>query len=243
MTLFEQLNNSYGIPQNLDFILRVLLAAVCGAVIGLERTRRYKEAGIRTHLIVCCGAALAMIVSKYGFADLFSNGQFILGARGADPSRIASQVVNGIGFLGAGVIFKQGASVKGLTTAAGLWITAAIGLSIGAGMFVEAIITTIIVFVLQTIFHKYTFGGDSLSDYYLRFTAKDSEEFRQSLNNVMAGFESMISDKRVSKVNDSNVEFEITIRSDSSKAFKEMQDFLDGNKDIISVRATTVQQK
>lgn len=103
-----------------EFFLRIVLASVCGILIGFERSKRLKEAGVRTHCMVACGAALMMIVSKYGFADLVQEaGVYLYGTKGADASRIASQVVSGVGFLGAGVIFRTGVSIKGLTTAAG----------------------------------------------------------------------------------------------------------------------------
>ena len=101
-----------------EFFLRIVLASVCGILIGFERSKRLKEAGVRTHCMVACGAALMMIVSKYGFADLVQEaGVYLYGTKGADASRIASQVVSGVGFLGAGVIFRTGVSIKGLTTA------------------------------------------------------------------------------------------------------------------------------
>lgn len=113
-----------------DFIFRLFVAGILGAIIGLDREYRAKEAGFRTHFLVACGSALFMIVSKYGFED-------ILGDKGIglDPSRIAAQVVSGIGFLGAGTIIIQKQFVRGLTTAAGVWATAAIGLAVGGGMY------------------------------------------------------------------------------------------------------------
>ena len=133
--LSAYLNSQFSLLQNLDFFIRILVAGLCGFVLGVERSRRFKEAGVRTHMIVCCGAALVMIVSKYGFADLTSaTGEAFNGTRGADPARLAAQVVSGVGFLGAGMIFKNGGSVTGLTTAAGIWAAAGIGLAIGSGM-------------------------------------------------------------------------------------------------------------
>ena len=101
---------------NLEFLIRLLLSAALGALVGLERSKRRKEAGIRTHCIIACTSALFMIVSKYAFLDCVT----LDGLRGADPARIAAQVVSGISFLGAGVIFKNGNSIRGLTTAAGM---------------------------------------------------------------------------------------------------------------------------
>lgn len=113
-----------------DLILRLITAACFGALIGLDREYRAKEAGLRTHFLVCLGSALVMIVSQHGFGDLLGQEGI-----GLDPSRIAAQVVSGIGFLGAGTIIIHKQFVRGLTTAAGLWATAAIGLVIGAGMY------------------------------------------------------------------------------------------------------------
>ena len=119
MRMLELMNQHVPISLYLDFFLRILAASVCGALIGMERGRRLKEAGIRTHMLVCGSAALIIIVSKYGFADLTNpDGSDFFGLRGSDPARIAAQVVSGISFLCAGVIFKQGNMVKGLTTAA-----------------------------------------------------------------------------------------------------------------------------
>ena len=113
-----------------DFFFRLLVAGALGAAIGVDREYRAKEAGFRTHFLVALGSALFMLVSKYGFEDLLGKEGI-----GLDPSRIASQVVTGIGFLGAGTIIIQKLFVRGLTTAAGVWVTAAIGLAVGAGQY------------------------------------------------------------------------------------------------------------
>src|SRR5437868_10713706 len=118
---------------------RVALAAVLGAVLGLERELRDREAGLRTHLLVSVGSALFTIVSAYGFREFLTSGQSVVRA---DPTRIAAQIVTGIGFLGAGAIIRQGLAIRGLTTAATLWVVAAIGLAAGAGYYSAAVITT-----------------------------------------------------------------------------------------------------
>ena len=97
------------------YVLRMIIAGCCGVVIGLERKNRSKEAGVRTHAVVACASALMMLISKYGFSDTVAN---IAGMRGADGARIAAQVVSGIGFLGAGMIFVHKNTITGLTTAA-----------------------------------------------------------------------------------------------------------------------------
>lgn len=125
-------------------LLRLSLAALLGGVIGIEREMREHEAGLRTHLIVAVGSCLFTLVSAYGFRDFLVEGDLTVRA---DPTRIAAQIVTGIGFLGAGTILRQGMSVRGLTTAATLWAVAAIGLTAGAGYYSAALVTTAIVLV------------------------------------------------------------------------------------------------
>ena len=137
----------------LIWIARLFIAAICGLAIGVERTARSKEAGMRTHAIVCFAAALMMMVSKYAFTDM-TGALDETGVRGADSARIAAQVVSGIGFLGAGIIFYKRDLLHGLTTAAGVWATAGIGLAIGAGMVIIGVVATILLIAMQLILHK-----------------------------------------------------------------------------------------
>ena len=127
-----------------EIIIRLALASLFGALIGLERERKHWAAGLRTHMMVCVGACLIMMVSAFGFSDILGTPNVTL-----DPSRIAAQVVSGIGFIGAGTILllKQG-TIKGLTTASGLWTVAAIGLATGGGMYFAAIATTVIAIII-----------------------------------------------------------------------------------------------
>lgn len=143
-----------------EFILCVFIAAILGAIIGFEREYRAKEAGVRTHFLVAMGSALFMILSQYGFGDMLDTPSISL-----DPSRIASQVVTGIGFIGAGTIIFQKHMIKGLTTAAGLWVTSAIGLACGAGMYLLATTATLLVLIcLETIyFILHRFGSRNIS--------------------------------------------------------------------------------
>jgi len=125
-----------------EVLLRVVLAGVLGGAVGAEREIREREAGLRTHLLVAVGAALFTLVSAYAWSDFhFSQKSGVT----YDPTRIAAQIVTGIGFLGAGAIIRQGLSVRGLTTAASLWVVAAIGIAAGAGYYSAAVITTIVV--------------------------------------------------------------------------------------------------
>ena len=127
-----------------EFILRIFVAALLGGAIGLEREYRAKEAGLRTHFLVALGSAVFMIVSAYGFDGVMNTPE-----PRWDVSRVAAQVVSGIGFIGAGTIIfhKSENVVRGLTTAAGLWVTAAIGLACGGGMYVLSIASTVLVLV------------------------------------------------------------------------------------------------
>ena len=149
-------------------IMRLVAAAFCGVLIGLERELRAKEAGVRTHFLVCFGSALFMVVSVYGFLSMtdpslvsvteainIANGQDF---RRFDQARIAAQIVSGIGFIGAGTIMVNRGSITGLTTAAGLWVAAGIGMAIGCGLYVIGLVATVFVLIglemLRLFFHK-----------------------------------------------------------------------------------------
>lgn len=138
------------IAEQLPYLFRILLACLCGGIIGIERQLRTKVAGTRTHIMIALAAALMMLISKYGFAD-------VLGAEGVswDVSRVAAGIITGLGILGGGLVFigKQG-YVSGITTAAGVWVTVGIGMAMGAGMYGIGIVTTILVVSIQTLFHK-----------------------------------------------------------------------------------------
>jgi putative Mg2+ transporter-C (MgtC) family protein len=149
-----------------EIAIRLAVAAILGSIIGSERQKHEWAAGLRTHMLVCVGSALIMLVSMFGFRDVVNHPGIIL-----DPSRVAAQVVSGIGFLGAGtILFLRGEIVRGLTTAAGLWTVAAIGLAVGGGLYFAAGTTTVIVFVilaalkpLETrFFNKGKFNGVSM---------------------------------------------------------------------------------
>lgn len=131
------------IIQQLEWMVRILFAGLCGGIIGYERESRKKTAGLRTHVIVAVSAALLIVLSKYGFQDVV--GPFVR----VDPSRIASGTVAAIGFLGSGVIFSRNKNVSGVTTSAGIWATLGVGMAVGAGMYVIGICTTVIVVLVE----------------------------------------------------------------------------------------------
>lgn len=156
-----------------DFALRLFVAGAMGILIGLEREYRAKEAGYRTHFLVALGSALMMIVSQYGFMDVLKTDLIRV-----DPSRIAAQVVSGIGFIGAGTIILQKQIVRGLTTAAGIWATSGIGLAVGAGMYAIGIAATLLVLLgLETL--SYFFKSIGLRNMMIDFSTDDKEAIKR----------------------------------------------------------------
>ena len=156
----------------IEFTLRLLLALVLGGIIGLEREYRSKEAGFRTHFLVCLGSALFCLVSQYGFGEMTK-----------DVSRVAAQVVSGIGFLGAGTIIFQKNVVRGLTTAAGLWVTAAIGLACGTGLYaVAAIATALVLLGLEVI--NAVLPQMGTTTLVLKFTANSKQSVKRVVEQI-----------------------------------------------------------
>ena len=156
-----------------DFMLRLLIAGAMGVCIGVEREYRAKEAGYRTHFLVALGSALLMIVSQYGFSDVLAADLVRLA-----PSRIAAQVVSGIGFIGAGTIILQKQIVRGLTTAAGIWATSGIGLAIGAGMYGVGIAATVLVLLgLEAL--SFFFKSMGLRNMIIEFTLTDKDDLKR----------------------------------------------------------------
>ncbi len=180
---------------NLEFFIRLLLSAALGALVGLERSKRQKEAGVRTHCIIACTSALFMILSKYAFMDLVD----ISGIRGADPARIAAQVVSGISFLGAGVIFKNGNSIRGLTTAAGMWGTAAVGMAIGAGMYWVGLIEAAILVTIQIILHRFPVGADALTTQEILVEMADTQEMRDKFDELLARHRGQVTESSLTR--------------------------------------------
>lgn len=164
--------------QNFEFLIKMVLATVMGAIIGFERKSRNKEAGIRTHSIVALASALMMIISKYGFFDVDKY----------DAARIASQVVSGIGFLGTGLIFIKNNSVNGLTTAAGIWATAGIGLAMGAGLYAVAICGTLLIVIVQILMYKDAFLNKDHLTITFEVSLEDSFNTIREIRNCLERF-------------------------------------------------------
>lgn len=158
---------------NVDFMLRLLVAGILGAIIGLDREYRAKEAGYRTHFLVSLGSALIMIVSQYGFQEIIKENSVTL-----DPSRVAAQVVSGIGFIGAETIILQKQIVRGLTTAAGIWATAGIGLAVGAGMYAIGIATTVLTLIGLELL-SYIFKSVGMKSSMIAFSTNNKDTLKQ----------------------------------------------------------------
>lgn len=174
-------------PHNWDMILRLLLATVLGGAVGIERGSGDRPAGFRTHILVCTGSALIMLVSMYGFDDSYVSG--ISNANNRDSARIAAQVVSGIGFLGAGTIMHEGVTVRGLTTAASLWMVSAIGLAAGAGMYVISIISTAIMLITLVSFRsleKRFAGNNRNTRRFIRIVAQNQSGIITSITSYLS---------------------------------------------------------
>lgn len=214
-------------------IIRLILACICGGIIGFERTRRLKEAGIRTHCIIASASALIMLVSQYGFSNLHTENGFFAGTDGADPSRIAAQIVCGISFIGAGVIFRNGNSVKGLTTAAGIWATAGVGMAIGCGMYIPGIVLTLIVLFIQFIFHRYSLGNDAYSETEVKIVTSGDGDFKKRFIDDNGKNIQILSIK--TERNDNGVEYIIAFRPKNVYTAEDIEQLLSQYLEIKSI--------
>ena len=210
-----------------EFILRLLLAGIMGAVIGLDREYRAKEAGYRTHFLVSLGSALIMIVSQHGFGEILDTPNVNL-----DPSRIASQVVTGIGFIGAGTIILHKQIVRGLTTAAGIWAPSGIGLAIGAGMYTLGISATILTLIGLEVL-SFLFKSVGMKSSAVEF----STESKETLNQLVKKFNSkdfmivsfQMDERRVSEAISYHVTMVIKSKKNNNEGtlLAQLQDFED----------------
>lgn len=234
-TLAGYMLGQFSLTQYLEFLIRILVSCACGACIGYERTKRLKEAGIRTHIIVCCAAALTMIISKYGFVDMAVEGVFYPGTHSTDPARLAAQIISGVSFLGAGIIFRNGSSVRGLTTAAGIWATAAIGLAIGAGMYVIGLIGTLIIAVIQIIMHRFTIGADSMMVGTISCRVQEPEAFRKALDEYVTRNKMQIIATKVKFNEDSSQTYQFTLRMHVDTTVNDLLAFLESIENVRAI--------
>ncbi len=215
------------IEEELMLTLRMIIAAACGAGIGFERSKRQKEAGIRTHIMVSMGAALIVIVSKFGYLD-------IVGKDGVsvDVSRMAANVVTGISFLGAGMIFLKGGVVKGLTTAAGIWATAGVGCAIGSGLYCVGISASVMIIIIQLILHICLKTPENMETVDISMKIKEEKGAFDKIKKLFAKNKSSILHFKIVYSDDHTQRLEFTIRKPQSQSIDDMFDEI---KNICSI--------
>ena len=172
--------NTIDINTLVELMVRLLIAGVFGGIIGFDREYREKEAGLRTHFLVALGSALFMIISQYGFSDVTNDGRF-------DGSRVAAQIVTGIGFIGAGSIIFHKHMVRGLTTAAGLWTASGIGMAVGGGMYILGAAATILTLIgLEALRFALKKSGIEYRSAKIAFTVRDQAELKETIRKLNA---------------------------------------------------------
>ena len=184
-----------------ELMIRVGLACILGWLIGNERKNRNKSAGTRTHAIVALGSALAMVVSKYGFMDMPDH----------DAARVAAQVVSGVGFLGAGIIFVRNNLVNGLTTAAGMWATASVGLAMGSGLYVIGIASALVLIVMQEITHKIAYFAKVASAGMIRMTLVQETDAIKNMRNFLEDFKIDVVSVKINKNKKEEIKLEFEV--------------------------------
>lgn len=213
-----------------EIIFKLALACILGALIGLERESLNRPAGLRTYTLVCVGSALAMIVSIDIYMQYYQTVN-------ADPGRIAAQVVSGIGFLGAGTIMREGASVRGLTTAAGLWVVACIGLAVGAGLYIPAVTTTILILFVLVYFIRFEQFFTGLREYKgLVIVVEDRPGQVGNIGSILGDMGVLIKNIQLNHVeNEDNLEVELLVELPSGMKISQVIDELSSMKELKSI--------
>lgn len=208
----------------LSISLRLLLALALGFAIGFERKMRFKEAGMRTHTIVCLGSCLYMLISLYAFQGFGDK---------TDPARVAAQIVPGIGFIGAGIIFYHKEVVRGLTTAAGIWATAAIGMAVGAGWYIVSVIATACIILIQCVMHL------PFKFFHSRKFVKFSIVYKDEDGTVAEKIKEIFSVSRFNKVSakkdNGEIVYNVIISTDCIISAIEIHNVLMENSEILSI--------
>ena len=239
MTFFSMTMDDFTAVHWSELLLRLVIAALCGSLVGLERSRRFKDAGIRTHSLVACAAALLMIVSKYGFTDLEQAGVFFPGTRGADPARIAAQVVSGVSFLGAGIIYRdRNFTTKGLTTAAGIWAVAAIGLAVGAGLYLVGVFTTVYIVILQYFLHKIAVGNERNSDVHLDLVLNNGSTYQQRLMDKLKEWDAQVMETQMRREDETHTRYILSLKLNMDITDDMLYQVLSENGEISSIKLT-----
>ena len=189
------------ILRDLEFLLRIFVAMILGLLIGNERKNRNKSAGLRTHAMVALGSALMMVVSKYGFGDTVQG----------DGARLAAQVVSGVGFLGAGMIFVRNNLVNGLTTAAGIWTTAGVGLTVGAGMYTVGILSTVMMLIMQNVLHKFIIFSNVAVSGLIRMTIQNRPGAIEDIERLLMSYNIDIQSVQINKTEKDKIRLEFDV--------------------------------
>ncbi len=214
----------------LEFMLRIVVSSLCGGAIGLERSHRQKEAGIRTHTIVALGSALIMIISKYGFFDVV-----VLEGISLDASRIASNIITGISFVGAGMIFVRGYAITGLTTASGIWATAGVGMALGAGVYAVGLFTTVLIIVIQTLTHGSLRKLDHLSAQELTVVLAPRKGALERLQQQFDAEGISFSNGRIDRGEDKSIVVQLALQHVKSETIERFLAQLSDNEDVLSI--------
>ena len=211
--------------QILEMLIRLIAAGVLGGIVGIERSKRFKDAGVRTHSMVGCASALLMMISKYGFLDLIN--QQGPHTWNTDPARIAAGIVTGVSFLGAGIIYRdhQQHSLKGLTTAAGVWCVAGIGMATGAGMYFLAVFATLFIVVLQFIMHRFPIGNDKYSGARLEIVLDDDPSSVDRLSALLKKWDMVMEDSDVERL-DGKLKYTLDVKMHSKTLQDEINRFI-----------------
>jgi putative Mg2+ transporter-C (MgtC) family protein len=213
-----------------EIIFKLALACILGGMIGLERESLNRPAGLRTYTLVCVGSALAMIVSIDIYLQYYQTVN-------ADPGRIAAQVVSGIGFLGAGTIMREGASVRGLTTAAGLWVVACIGLAVGAGLYMPAIATTVLILFVLIYFIKFEQLFTGMREYKgLVIVVEDRPGQVGTIGSILGDMGVLIKNIQLNRLEkEDDLEVELLLELPSGMNISQVIDELSGMKELRSI--------
>ena len=210
---------------HIECILRLFLAGICGFMIGFERKNRAKEAGIRTHFIVASASALMMIVSKYAALDMGVTG---------DPTRIAAQIVTGIGFLGAGMIFVHNRAISGLTTAAGVWATSGIGMAIGAGIYIPGVVLALMILSVLVVFRNFKWmKGHNAKQ--ITLTTEYAPDMQNRIESIFKENNIIIESTNLKKTDDGkSLIFFMSVEMPSYMNEQQVVDLFEGNCSVLS---------
>jgi len=213
-----------------EIIFKLALACILGALIGLERESLNRPAGLRTYTLVCVGSTLAMIVSIDIYMQYYQTVN-------ADPGRIAAQVVSGIGFLGAGTIMREGASVRGLTTAAGLWVVACIGLAVGAGLYIPAVATTVLILFVLIYFIRFEQFFTGMREYKgLVIVVEDRPGQVGNIGSILGDMGVLIKNIQLNHMeNEDNLEVELLVELPSGMKISDVIEELSTMKELKSI--------